>query len=561
MFFLLSLLIQLNFAQDFSSDFEHPRDLPCFESHGKEICFSTQNRKNLYQVESSELIKNIHQGSQHALNYPVTVSELFIPYESFKKIFQSESRSPIRRFIFNLAKNLSEFKSFDDMFKWVGLHQYPTQFQIENPNYIHEPLNQYQMGATLTQLPNGTGLTVSCAGCHSANLFGVKVMGLSNRFPRANEFFMMGKKVMEKLPSQGFHALVGGPSGDKEIYKTSRLALKSVGLKKPIVLGLDTSLAQVGLSLSKRNPDEYATKNAHYQKHPRPTSLENQIADSKPAVWWNVKYKTRWLSDGSIISGNPIYTNFLWNEIGRGVDLKKLETWLTQNQNVIKELTTYVFHAEAPKFNDFFPGQIDILKAQNGQKLFRKNCMSCHGDYIKGWEKNKLSYEEQIMTTEVHYHSKTPVIDVGTDPGRARGMDAFYQDLNRLKISKTIGTIVEPQKGYVPPPLVGIWSRWPYFHNNSVPRLCDVLTPDSKRPKTFYMGEAISKEKDFDIVCNGYPLNSKTPAHWKKDEFLFDSAKDGLKNTGHSKMLLHEDGTEKFSHLQKIELIQFLQTL
>lgn len=71
-------------------------------------------------------------------------------------------------------------------------------------------------------------------------------------------------------------------------------------------------------------------------KHPRETPLDHFIADSKPAVWWNVKYKTRWLSDGSVMSGNPILTNFLWNELGRGVDLVELANWVRKNPEIIE---------------------------------------------------------------------------------------------------------------------------------------------------------------------------------------------------------------------------------
>ena len=49
-----------------------------------------------------------------------------------------------------------------------------------------------------------------------------------------------------------------------------------------------------------------------------------------------------------------------------------------------------------------------------------------------------------------------------------------------------MNTVVEPQEGYVPPPLVGIWMRYPYFHNGSAPTLCDVVTRPSQREKVFY---------------------------------------------------------------------------
>ena len=50
----------------------------------------------------------------------------------------------------------------------------------------------------------------------------------------------------------------------------------------------------------------------------------------------------RWLLDGSVVSGNPVYTNLIWNEIGRGTDLKELEAWLDKNQKTVDEITAAV---------------------------------------------------------------------------------------------------------------------------------------------------------------------------------------------------------------------------
>src|SRR5690606_5385765 len=125
-----------------------------------------------------------------------------------------------------------------------------------------------------------------------------------------------------------------------------------------------------------------------------------------------------------------------------------------------------------------------------------------------------------------------------------------------------IGTVVEPQKGYVPPPLDGIWSRWPYFHNNSAPNLCAVLTPGNKRPVTYYAGPANNKKTDFDQECVGYPLGNKTPASWKQDkEYLYDTRKEGLSNKGHDERIFIKEGVEIYTKKEKLELIEFLKTL
>lgn len=265
---------------------------------------------------------------------------------------------------------------------------------------------------------------------------------------------------------------------DVEMMREAKSHLQRVAAKDPIQLGLDTSLAQVSLSLNRRHKDSYASPSDRFEMFPRHDDfLDNKPADSKPMPWWNVKYKNRWLADGSVISGNPIFTNLIWNEIGRGIDLKILEKWLQENQKIVDELTVAVFSSEAPRFTDFYPAHlIDIDLAKYGEKLFNTSCAKCHGQYEKAWSlphADQLSHADKLKTTLVK--PKTPVVEIGTDSYRRRGMRSL-EKLNELSISKKNNIVIKEQNGYVPPPLVGIWARWPYFHNNSVPTLCDLQT-------------------------------------------------------------------------------------
>lgn len=514
-------------------------------------------RENIYNLDSANFVKVVMEGRRHALFYPVGATELLIPYQPLKNFFESDANDPVRRLLYQLAKVVSPFKSMHEVYGYLGLQDYPNSYQKENPNPIPE-LSQREkelpMGATIIETVHGEALTFGCAACHTGNLFGVKVLGLTNRFPRANAFFDQGKKLAPYVNTFLFQDLLKSTDGERIMLKNSKESIKFVGTKEPVVLGLDTSLAQVALSLARREQDEYATKKSRL--FPRSNPLEKKVADSKPAVWWNLKYKNRWLSDGSIVSGNPVHTNFLWNEIGRGIDLKNLEGWLKNNHAKIEALTAAVFASKAPKYVEFFGEKsIDISKAQRGEKHFVQSCQKCHGVYEKNWSTNS-------ETVKVTYHKKTPVIDVGTDPGRYQGMNAFAGDLNRLKISRSIGTVVEPQKGYVPPPLVGIWSRWPYFHNNSVPNLCALLTKSSERPKTYWSHEAQDKNRDFDQDCVGYPVAEKIPSDWKNDkDFFYDTRKEGLSNSGHDERIFLQDGKEIYTAEQKSELIEFLKTL
>ncbi len=523
-------------------------------------------RTNPYQLNNVDYAQFLNAGKIHAQIYPVTVTGVLPPLEPVKNIFDKEESNPLKDILQKIVKGISGIKSFNQVLTYMGMHDYPKEsdtgvYSVPYPNGMRP---DHPMGFGTIDRNGSTGFTISCAECHSSRLFGKTVLGLTNRFPRANHTFVQAKLLTENTNTSVIQKYTNATDGERELLLETKKNLRSVGVRDPIVLGLDTSLAQVALSLSRRNLDPYATKNRDFEKDPRKNLLDHFPADSKPAVWWNLKYKNRWLSDGSVVSGNPIFTNILWNEVGRGADLQRLEDWLSQNFKIIQEITTTVFSIEPPRITDFYSADlISLEKAKLGEKLFNQSCAKCHGVYEKAWSLSNSQFwtkEEQLKTIKVKYHTLTPVIDVGTDPNRYLGMKAL-EPLNNLQISKANETVIKTQKGYVPPPLVGIWARWPYFHNNSVPSLCAVLTKSAQRPSKYYAGNANNTETDFDFQCNGYPLGEKTPKDWKKSEYLYDTKKAGMKNSGHDEGIFIKNGQEIFTQDQKLAIVQFLQTL
>jgi mono/diheme cytochrome c family protein len=528
----------------------------------------TAPRSNPYGLDAPDFTTARREGFLHALEYPLDISGVMIPWRPTEEFLNNRSSNPIREILHGAFAGLSKIKSTDDLFKRVGLHAYPSTDAEGADSIPHRGSTAptTRMGVTVFERQGVEAFTLSCAACHSANLFGKKILGMTNRFSRANDFFVLGKKAIGIVGTPLFAGVLGATAGEADLYSRLRSRLKSVGTKSPATLGLDTSLAQVAISLSHRSDDEYASFDRHREKFPKKEPLKDMVADGKPAVWWNTKYKNRWLSDGSIVSGNPIYTNILWNEIGRGTDLHELEAWFAANPKVIEELTTAVFSTAAPRITDFFPAErISIERAKRGEIAFNQRCSGCHGTYTKAWSRtdaDRLPLIERLKTDTVHYPEKTRVVNVGTDPQRAAGMVSLEKGLNPLAISKRNGIVIKVQTGYVPPPLVGIWARWPYFHNNSAPNLRSVLTAAKDRPPIYYAGEAIDREKDYDSDLGGYPEADRVPAAWKTDNaFRYDTSKPGMTNQGHEEGIFLEKGVEIYTDDQKRDLIEFLKTL
>jgi len=530
----------------------------------------TGGRPNILGLDDDALAKAVTQGKLHALAYPVEATGALFPYEAVRNLLDEETHepNPFRWLLRKFAGGLARLRRFADIEALVGVVPYPSAgdvgvYQVPRPRQIRSDLG---MGTTLFEHGGATGLTFSCAACHAGRLFGKSVLGMTSRFPKANDFFLLGQGLTQVMGAGFFTGVARATPAEQAMYEKLRTSVSFIGAKNPLVEGLDTSLAQVGLSLAKRRTDADATRDAALAARPARNILDTQRADSKPSVWWNVKYKTRWLSDGSVVSGNPIYTNILWNEIGRGADLADVREWLDTNPAKIEELAAAVFASQAPRYTDFFPASsIDEPLAREGETLFEGNCARCHGSYVKAWsgaDADFLSTEDRLRTRQVHYFARTPVVDVGTDPLRAQGMEGLAEGLNRLAISRENGVVVEVQRGYVPPPLEGIWARWSYFHNNSAPSLCAVLTRASDRPQTFFAGDAIDPATDFDSECVGYPTGDSAPHAWRaRPDRMMDTRRAGLGNQGHDEGVFLQGGAEMYTPAQKRALIEFLKTL
>jgi hypothetical protein len=554
---ILANLISFNILANYDADWSDKAYIP-----------EGENRANIFNLTESELNQFKNNGIIHAEKYPVEVTGLLIPYKPLITFLESNPKNPLKKLLYELGKDFTGFKSEHELYSWLGISENNSEnetgiYKIPFPNGKKDNL---YAGAGLINKNGTNGLTFSCFACHSNYLFGKLVVGLTNKRPRANTFFHLARGTVPHLPTPLFALSTNSTKEEAEMFDRTKKNLVSVEALNPKVIGLDTSLSQIALSLARRNSDEYATKSPYFEKHPRPNILSTKVADSKPMPWWNVKYKTRWLSDGSIVEGNPIYTNILWNEIGRGTDLVVLEKWMQNNEQKINELTAAVFSTEAPKWTDFFDVKsINIENAKRGEIVFNKSCVNCHGSYEKAWSNpnaENLSDIEKVQTTKVSYHDRTPVEDVGTDSGRYEATKYFSDDLNKLAISKTMKTKVVPQIGYVPPPLVGVWSRYPYLHNNSIPNLCALVNPPKKRPTSFYQGPSVDAKTDFDFECVGYPTGEKIPKVWLKDtESLFKTTTPGLSNTGHYQMFLDKNGNELYSEADKKDLIEYLKTL
>jgi cytochrome c5 len=161
-----------------------------------------------------------------------------------------------------------------------------------------------------------------------------------------------------------------------------------------------------------------------------------------------------------------------------------------------------------------WPYDRDEALAEQGHEVFLAHCSACHGTYGE---------------TETYPNLLVPLDTIGTDPRLAaesgqladRYVDwfngSFYGEIARL----------EPQEGYVAPPLDGIWATAPYLHNASVPTLAALLDPDL-RP-TYW-----TRSSDYDPEQVGWLYTEHD--HGKDQEAspsIYDTTRPGYANSGH----------------------------
>lgn len=165
-----------------------------------------------------------------------------------------------------------------------------------------------------------------------------------------------------------------------------------------------------------------------------------------------------------------------------------------------------------------FPVAVDPAKARRGAIVYAASCASCHGTYGG-------------TPTSPHL-TRFPnwVGDVGTDRLRATAFnralaEAVGKTVYRDRIAVAIG------RGYVAPPLSGIWASAPYLHNGSVPTLAELLSPDTRLRRFMVGGHAL----DFDRVGLRLEPNGAYPQGYRpfSTPALIDTSAPGRGNQGH----------------------------
>lgn len=182
------------------------------------------------------------------------------------------------------------------------------------------------------------------------------------------------------------------------------------------------------------------------------------------------------------------------------------------------DVEAYIASIEPPKW----PYKVDADLAARGEQVFLENCAECHGTY---------------GASPVYPNEVVPLDVIGTDPLLASGASQFGADYIQWFATSFWGQTsrLEPQQGYIAPPLDGVWATAPYLHNGSVPTI-ETLLDSSKRPAYWTRSFDSSDYNDAEVGWRYSPVDhgqgDETNQNAKKK--LYDTTQAGYGNGGHT---------------------------
>ena len=218
-------------------------------------------------------------------------------------------------------------------------------------------------------------------------------------------------------------------------------------------------------------------------------------------------------------------------------DAKKIDAYFP-------DIAAYIESIQPPAFT----GPIDAALAGTGKAVFEATCSGCHGTYGE-----EPSYPNLLIAID----------DIGTDPTMVTGYTQFvdiYVDWFNQSFYGEIAHL-DPQPGYVAPPLDGIWATAPYLHNGSVPTI-EALLDSAQRPRYWsrkYDASGVYDDSDYNDAALGW--NVTVLDHGRDEEsvvqaktHLYDTTQPGYSNAGH----VYGDA---LSSEERKAVIEYLKTL
>jgi len=368
---------------------------------------------------------------------------------------------------------------------------------------------------------------MGCVVCHSSRAAGQFIIGLGNK---NIDVFQMGEDV--STIEAYWKWIVPSPLKDATYVDLEEASLAFAQyLSNPEIGNLTQGLVPISF-----------IRGWFYRIHDQPLPKDMNRGQVKiPFLWgYGEKRKVGQFCDGY---GDG-------DEVGWAV---AVELAAGQTPEAVRSYHDKVKHAEH-SLEDLlpppYPFDLDQALVQRGQQIYAQTCLRCHGDYARDNEGLPVYQAPRWIPWEI----------VRTDRDRVAGHSEAFNLLVETNPLRDILKYKNDKHGYFAPRLEGVWSRFPYLHNGSVPTLKDLLKPASERPKIFSLRRAGELER-FDKIQVGL----SAPKGERELSRLMREAKQGARDIYDTTRIGHSnEGHEFFTDLDQesqLALLEYLKSL
>lgn len=369
----------------------------------------------------------------------------------------------------------------------------------------------------VTTAKNTRAVGPNCLNCHAASINNQFVMGLG-----ATDFdFSSDQSSNVSILDFLMKSQYGQNSPEYQAFIPYRRGFQAISpLTVTETRGVNPADKYAAILAAHRNPTDLTWRETD------PWGITKEVIPTDVPAWWLLKKKN-----------SMFYTGIGTGDFARIMMASSLVSLQDSAQarsidNKFPDVLAYIKSLTPP----IYKGTIDQQKAIEGKTVYENNCSRCHGS-----SKIKNDYPNLLVSLE----------SIGTDPNLASTNFAYPEVIdwyNNSWFSKAPNAAkLVAKKGYVAPPLDGIWATAPYLHNGSVPTLEDLLN-SSQRPNIW---KRTFKSDDFDSKKVGW--NYTTPTS-KTDKETYDTSFKGYGNKGH----IYGDN---LTSTQRSALIEYLKIL
>ena len=393
-------------------------------------------------------------------------------------------------------------------------------FGADNNNYLGRTGINAKIAHPFTAVkaPNNEVVVApNCLQCHAQVFDGTLIVGLGNAgadFTKSKTFnhkkIQLAEKMMKLLSPKSYEAAAVFLQTTKTVTPHLYAPIQGVNIANKLA----------GVLAAHRDPLTLKWNDTAY------LNIPEGIVPTDTPPWWNLKKKNA-----------MFYTALGHGDFGRMLMASNLLTVADSAEarsvdGHMPDVLAYIYSLQPPKY----PRPVDQSLVAQGATIFEKKCSGCHGRY--GEEErypNLLIPGSTIQTDSLLYsvnYTHPQLVDWFNRSWFAGGSHPAR---------------LVPMRGYIAPPLDGIWITAPYLHNGSVPTL-DALLNSKERP-TYWSRNFDKPQYDYEKVGWQHTVETKGSS-----TTVYDTRQPGYGNGGH----YFGDG---LSDSERKAVIEYLKTL